>query len=80
MAINKTHLYYVAAGLAGAAAILQFINGDPFRGATAAALAGVMILAATGFPEKSATNKRIYLVILGVVIGLMFVRLFTGYR
>ncbi len=76
MAMNKNQLYYVAAVLAGIAAILQFIDGDWFRGGTAAALAGAMVLAATGFPEKSPTNRRIYFVILAVVIGVMFLRLF----
>jgi hypothetical protein len=80
MATNKNQLYYVAAVLAGLAAILQFIDRDWFRGATAAALAGAMVLAATGFPEKSATNRRIYFVILAVVIGAMFIRLFARYR
>jgi len=79
MATNKNQLYYVAAVLAGIAAILQFIDRDWFRGATAAALAGAMILAATGFPEKSATNRRIYFVILAVVIGSMLIRIFTRY-
>jgi len=80
MAMNKNHLYYVAAVLAAIAAILQFIDGDWVRGGTAAALAGAMVLAATGFPQRSATNRRIYLLILAVVIGSMFVRVFTGYR
>ena len=80
MAMNKNHLYYLASVLAAVAGILQFIEGDWVRGATAAALAGAMLLAASGFPERSATNRRIYLLILAVVIGSMFFRLFTRYR
>ena len=80
MAMNRNQLYYVAAVLAAIAAVLQFIDGDWVRGATAAALAGAMVLAGTGFPEKSATNRRIYFLILAVVIGTMFIRVFTRYR
>lgn len=80
MAVKNNQLYYVAAVLAGIAAILQFIDRDWFRGGTAAALAGAMVLAATGFPEKSAANRRIYFVILAVVIGAMLIRLFLRYR
>lgn len=76
MAMNRNQLYYVAAVLAAAAAILAFVDGDWFRGGTSAALAGAMVLAATGFPEKSATNRRIYFLILAVVIGSMFIRIF----
>jgi hypothetical protein len=77
MAMNKNQIYYVAAVLAALASILAFIDGDWFRGGTSAALAGAMVLAATGFPEKSATNRRIYFLILAVVIGTMFIRLFA---
>lgn len=76
MAMQKNQLYYVAAVLAGLAAILQFIDGKWFRGGTSAALAGAMVLAATGFPEKSPTHRRIYFAVLVVVIGAMFIRLF----
>jgi len=39
-----------------------------------------MLLAASGFPERSATSRRISLLMLAVVIGSMFFRLFTRYR
>lgn len=76
MAMEKNQLYYVAAVLAALAAILQFIDAQWFRGGTSAALAGAMVLAATGFPEKSPTHRRIYFSILAVVIGAMLIRLF----
>lgn len=80
MTINKHQLYGVAAVLAAIAAILQLIEREWFRGATSAILAGAMALAATGFPEKSVANRRIYYAMLGAVIVVMGVRIFSGLR
>jgi len=80
MTINKSQLYGLAAVLAAVAAVLQLLDRDWFRAASGAALALAMVLAATGFPEKSVANKRIYYAILGVVIVSMSVRIFARLR
>lgn len=80
MTINKNQLYAVAGVLAAVSAILQFLERDWFRGATGAFLAATMALAATGFPEKSVANRRIYYGMLGVVIVVMSVRILARFR
>lgn len=79
MTTNSRRLYGLAATLAAIGAILQFIDGDWFRGATSALLSVAMALAATGFPEKSTTNMRIYYAFLAVAIAGLALRLFTRF-
>jgi hypothetical protein len=72
MAKLTTHqVYGIAAVLATVAAILQLLDRDWFRGAVGVVLAATMTLAATGFPERSPTNKRLYYGLLGVLIVLL---------
>lgn len=80
MTANKHQLYAVAAVLAAIAAILQLLEREWFRGATGAFLAATLALAATGFPEKSVANRRIYYGMLGVVIVVMSVRILARLR
>lgn len=80
MTINRNQLYGIAAVLAAVAAILQLIEREWFRGATSAILAAAMALAATGFPEKSVANRRIYYAMLGAVIVAMSIRIFSRLR
>ena len=74
--MKKEHkLYALAAVLAAIAAVLQLAGRDWFRGATGIAIAATMAVAATGFPERSAANKRVYYLMLGIVSVLLIVQL-----
>lgn len=80
MTINARRMYAVAAVLAAVAAVLQIIDRDWFRVAISGVLAAAMALAASGFPEKSAANMRIYYAMLGVVAVMLGVRIFLRFQ
>jgi hypothetical protein len=67
--------YGIAAVLATVAAILQLVDRDWFRGAVGLVLAATMTLASMGFPERSATNKRLYYGLLGGLIVLLSIQI-----
>jgi hypothetical protein len=67
--------YGIAAVLATVAAVLQLLDRDWFRGAVGLVLAATMTLAATGFPERSAVNKRLYYGLLGVLIVVLSIQI-----
>lgn len=74
--MKKEHrLYALAAVLAAIAAVLQLLERDWFRAATGLALAATMGVAATGFPERSPANKRLYYVLLGIVSVLLIIQI-----
>jgi hypothetical protein len=76
MAKLTTHQAYgIAAVLATVAAILQLADRDWFDGAVGLVLASTMTLAATGFPERSGVNKRLYYGVLGVLIVLLSIKI-----
>jgi hypothetical protein len=68
-------LYALAAVLAGIASVLQLIERDWFRGITGLLITATMAVAATGFPDRSAGNRRIYFVMLGVVVVLLIIQI-----
>ncbi len=81
MAKLTTHQAYgLAAILAGIASVLQLLDRDWFQGTTGLVLTAMLTLAAVGFPERSALNKRIYYMLLGVVIVLLVIRLFIHFN
>jgi len=77
MKINTHQAYGLAAVLAIVAAILQLTAREWFRAGTGVVLAVTMVLAATGFPERSATNKRLYYALLIVLIALLSFQIVT---
>lgn len=77
MKINTRQAYGLAAVLAIIAAILQITSGEWFRAGTGVVLAATMVLAAMGFPERSATNKRLYYGLLIVLIALLSFQIVT---
>lgn len=72
---DPRQLYGVVAVLALIVSILNFLDRDWLRGASGLFLAGTMAIAATGFPERSVRNKRIYYGLLAAVIVLMIFRI-----
>lgn len=78
--LSAHQAYGIAAVLATVAAVLQLLDRDWFHGAIGLFLAGVMTLAATGFPERSATNKRVYNVLIGVVIVILIIQIIVRLR
>jgi hypothetical protein len=80
MKINTRQAYGLAAVLAIIAAILQLTTREWFRAGTGVVLALTMVLAATGFPERSETNKRVYYVVLGFLIVLLSIQIITRLR
>ena len=75
MKITTHQAYGLAAVLAIVASILQLTARQWFRGATGFVVATMLVLAATGFPEKSESNKRIYHGVLGIVIVLLSIQI-----
>jgi hypothetical protein len=76
VASRKTRrLYALAAVLAAVAASLQLAERDWFRAVTGFMFAGIMTLAATGYPERSETNRRVYFGLLGIVIVLLIIQI-----
>jgi hypothetical protein len=67
--------YGIAAVLATVAAILQLADRDWFNGGIGIVLAVTMAVAATGFPERSLANKRLYYGLLGVLIVLLSIQI-----
>ena len=72
---KEYRLYPLAAVFATIAAVLQLLDRDWFRAATGFALAATMGVAATGFPERSPANKRLYYVLLGIVSVLLIIQI-----
>ena len=76
MAKLTTHQAYgIAAVLAAAATVLQLLDRDWADAAIGLVLVAYMTLAATGFPERSPLNKRLYNGLLGVVIVLLAIQI-----
>jgi hypothetical protein len=73
--LTSRQAYGLAAVLATIAAVLQLADRDWFRGAVGLVLAVTMTAAATGFPERSATNRLLYYGLLGVLIVLLSIQL-----
>ena len=80
MKATPRQLYGVAAVLAIVSAILQLTAREWFRGATGVLIAATLTLAATGFPERSPTNRRLYFVLLGAIIIMLIVQIYVGLR
>ncbi len=78
MKITTHQAYGLAAVLAIVAAILQLTNREWFRAATGVVVATMLVLAATGFPERSPTNKRIYYGVLGIAIVLLSIQIIAS--
>jgi len=75
MKITTHQAYGLAAVLAVVASILQLTAREWFRGVTGLIMATMLVLAATGFPEKSESNKRIYYGVLGIAIVLLSIQI-----
>lgn len=77
MKVGPRQLYGVAAGLAIVSAILQLTAREWFRGATGVIIAVTLVLAATGFPERSVANRRVYFALLGVIMALLIIQIYS---
>jgi len=76
MAKVTTHqVYGIAAVLAAVATILQLLDRDWVDAAIGVVLVAYMTLAATGFPERSPLNKRLFNGLLGVVIVVLIIQI-----
>jgi hypothetical protein len=76
VASRKTRrLYALAAVLAAGAASLQLAERDWFRAVTGFTIAATMVLAATGYPERSEANRRVYFGLLGIVVVMLIVQI-----
>jgi hypothetical protein len=76
MTSNSRRLNGVAAAAVTIAAALQLAERDWLRGATGLVVAAVLMLIATGLPERTIAAKRLSYGLLGVAFILLAMRIF----
>jgi hypothetical protein len=75
MTSDSRRLSGVAAPAATIAAAQQLAERDWLRGATGLLVAAVLVLLATGFPERTISAKRLSYGLLGVALILPAIRI-----